>query len=199
MRNNDPLTEELRRWGHAQVNRFALSRGDRSIHVLDKVRDSAPMKKDLAVRELAPRDGTARRRIMAAGAGVKGLSIVPMWAADPIRASNDADHPHDNPEIAVDMGSPDDLRWIDRALAVLARNYLLRSIVIRVEFTAPSNAGPEARARMACERFEVEMARILGVDPLPKDEGERPALTTRQYRYELSKALDHLRGMRLAA
>ncbi len=199
MRNTDPLTEELRRWGYAQVNRFALSRGDRSIHVLDKVRDSAPMKKDLAVRELAPRNGTARRRIMAAGAGVKGLSIVPMWAADPIRASNDADHPHDNSEIAVDMGTPDDLRWVDRALAAMARNYLLRSIVIRVEFTAPSNAGPEARARMACERFEAAISKLVGFDPLPKEEGDKPALTARQYRYELSKALDLLRGMRLAA
>ncbi|MCO7469497.1 hypothetical protein NJG16_05440 [Stenotrophomonas maltophilia] len=199
MRNTDPLTEELRRWGHAQVNRFALSRGDRSIHVLDKVRDSAPMKKDLAVRELAPRDGTARRRIMAAGAGVKGLNVVPMWAADPIRASNDAGHPHDNAEIAVDMGTPDDLRWVDRALAAMARSHLLRSIIIRVEFTSPSNAGPAARARMACERFEAEMARVLGVDPKPKEDGEDPALTPRQYRYELLKALDYLRGMRLAA
>ncbi|HEL4296693.1 TPA: hypothetical protein UM674_000622 [Stenotrophomonas maltophilia] len=199
MRNNDPLTEQLRRWGHAQVNRFALSRGDRSIHVLGKVRDSAPLTKEAAVRELAPRDGAARRRMMAAGTGVKGLGIVPMWAADPIRASNDADHPHDNAEIAVDMGTPDDLRWVDRALATMARSYLLRSIVIRVEFTAPSNAGPAARARMACERFEAEMARVLGIDPKPKEEGEEPALTPRQYRYELSRGLDHLRGMQLAA
>ena len=49
MRNNDPLTEDLRRWGHAQVNRFALSRADRSVHVLDKVRDLAPMTRERAV------------------------------------------------------------------------------------------------------------------------------------------------------
>ncbi|HFF2842358.1 TPA: hypothetical protein ACGCEE_000071 [Stenotrophomonas maltophilia] len=94
MRNTDPLTEELRRWGHAQVNRFALSRADRSVHVLDKVRDHAPLTRERAIQDLVGRDGTDRRRLMAAGAGVKGLRIVPLWAADPIRASSDADHPH---------------------------------------------------------------------------------------------------------
>lgn len=31
MRNEDELTKQLRKWGHAQVNRFALSRADRSV------------------------------------------------------------------------------------------------------------------------------------------------------------------------
>lgn len=55
MRSNDPLTEVLRRWGHAQVNRFALSRADRSVHVLGKVRGHAPLTRERAARELVGR------------------------------------------------------------------------------------------------------------------------------------------------
>lgn len=110
MRNTDPLTEELRRWGCAQVNRFALSRADRSVHVLDWVREQAPQAREHPLQELVGRYGTDCRRLMAASSGVKGLRIVPLWAADPIPAANDADHPHDNPEIVVDVGVPDELR-----------------------------------------------------------------------------------------
>ena len=173
MRNTDPLTEELRRWGYAQVNRFALSRADRSVHVLDKVRDHAPMTRERAIQDLVGRDGTDRRRLMAAGAGVKGLSIVPLWAADPIRASNDADHPHDNPEIAVDVGVPDELRWIDRALASMERQYPMRALILRTEFTV--SASQAVKARMVAEKYHGK-------------------LTLRQYRYELGRGLDSVRG-----
>ena len=121
MRNNDPLTEQLRRWGHAQVNRFALSRADRRVHVLDKVRDHAPLTRERAIQDLVGRDGESRRRFMAARSGVQGMQILPIWAVDPVRAANDADKPHDNAEIAVDMGTPDELRWLDRALASMGR------------------------------------------------------------------------------
>ncbi len=194
MRNTDPLTEELRRWGHAQVNRFALSRAERGVHVLDKARDFAPRTPERALRELIARDGADRRRLMAAATGVKGLRIVPMWAADPVRASNDADHPHDNPEIAVDVGIPDELRWVDRALSSLHRHSLLRAIIVRVEFT--SAVSQAIKARMACELFEKEMALRLGIELSERQQDKPPALTTRQYRYELSRALDLLRGMR---
>lgn len=177
MRNTDPLTEELRRWGHAQVNRFALSRADRSVHVLDKVRDHAPLTRERALQDLVGRDGADRRRLMAASSGVKGLRIVPLWAADPIRASNDADHPHDNPEIAVDVGVPDELRWIDRALASMERQYPMRALILRTEFTV--SASQSVKARMVAERYG-------------------GALTLRQYRYEMGKGLEWFRG-RLAA
>ncbi|QBR44136.1 hypothetical protein [Stenotrophomonas indicatrix] len=173
MRNTDPLTEELRRWGHAQVNRFALSRADRSVHVLDKVRDHAPLTRERALQDLVGRDGADRRRLMAAGSGVQGLRIVPLWAADPIRASNDADHPHDNPEIAVDVGVPDELRWIDRALASMERQYPMRALILRTEFTV--SASQMVKARMVAEKYG-------GI------------LSLRQYRYELGKALDWFRG-----
>ncbi|MFT4410204.1 hypothetical protein ACLMOV_11295 [Stenotrophomonas muris] len=177
MRNTDPLTEDLRRWGHAQVNRFALSRADRSVHVLDKVRDHAPLTRERAVQDLVGRDGTDRRRLMAAGAGVKGLRVVPLWAADPIRASNDADHPHDNPEIAVDVGVPDELRWIDRALASMERQYPMRALIVRTEFTV--SASQAVKARMVAEKYG-------------------GTLSVWQYRRELQRGVDFMGG-RIAA
>lgn len=96
MRNNDPLTEQLRRWGHAQENRFALSRANRSVHVLDKVRDHAPLARERAMQDLVGRDGESPRRFKAARSGVQGMQMLPTWAVDPVRAANDADKPHDN-------------------------------------------------------------------------------------------------------
>ncbi|RRU23595.1 hypothetical protein [Stenotrophomonas sp. 278] len=173
MRNEDELTKQLRKWGHAQVNRFALSRADRSVHVLDKVRDHAPMTRERAARDLVARDGAERRRFMAARSGVQGMVMLPTWAVDPVRASNDADHPHDNPEIAVDTGTPDELRWVDRALASMGRQYPLRALIVRTEFTV--SASQAVKARMVAEQYG-------------------GSLTLRQYRYELGRALDLVRG-----
>lgn len=173
MRNNDPLTEQLRRWGHAQVNRFALSRADRSVHVLDKVRDHAPLTRERAMQRLVGRDGESHRRFMAARSGVQGMQLLPTWAVDSVRAANDADKPHDNAEIALDMGTPDELRWVDRALASMARQYALRSLIVRTEFTV--SASQAVKARMIAEQYG-------------------GTLTLRHYRYELGRSLDLLRG-----
>lgn len=188
MRNEDELTKQLRRWGHAQVNRFALSRADRSVHVLDKVRDHAPMTRERAAKELKARDGLDRRSFMGERSGVHGMNILPMWAVDPVRASNDADHPHDNREIAVDIGTPDELRWVDRALATLSRHQVakggevvlqgqLRELIVRTEFTV--SASQAVKARMVAEQYGGK-------------------LTIWQYRRELQRALDWLCG-RMAA
>ena len=177
MRNTDPLTEELRRWGHAQANRFALSRADRSVHVLDKVRDHAPLTRERALQDLVGRDGTERRRFMAERSGVKGMALLPIWAVDPIRASNDADHSHDNPEIAVDVGVPDELRWIDRALASMERQYPMRALILRTEFTV--SASQAVNARMVAEKYG-------------------GTLSVWQYRRELQRGVDFMGG-RIAA
>jgi len=177
MRNTDPLTEELRRWGHAQVNRFALSRADRSVHVLEKVRDHAPQTRERALQDLVGRDGAERRRFMAAHSGVQGMRMLPLWAVDPIRASNDADHPHENPEIAVDVGIPDDLRWVDRALASMARQYPLRELIVRTEFTVA--ASQAVKARIVAEKYG-------------------GTLSVWQYRRELQRGVDFMGG-RIAA
>lgn len=177
MRNTDPLTKELRRWGHAQVNRFALSRADRSFHVLDKVRDHAPLTRERALQDMVGRNGADRRRLMAAGSGVQGLRIVPLWAVDPILASNDADHPHDSPEIAVDMGVPDELRWIDRALASMERQYPMRALILRTEFTV--SASQAVKARMVAEKYG-------------------GTLSVWQYRRELQRGVDFMGGKMVA-
>ncbi|MCI2243804.1 hypothetical protein L3067_04175 [Xanthomonas sp. PPL568] len=172
-REPDYITEQLRRWGYAQANRYAYSRGGRSVHALEQARDLAPGTVENAMRDLVGRDGTSRRRFMAARSGVEGMVVLPQWAVDAIRSSNDADRPHDNPEIAVDMGIPDDLRWVDRALSGLARATPLRELIVRTEFTV--SASQAVKARMVAEQYG-------------------GALSLRQYRYELGKALDWCRG-----
>jgi hypothetical protein len=193
LHRTDPLIDELKRWGNAQANRYAYTRADRSIHMLEQARDMAPGTVENALRDLKGRDGADRRRFMAARSGDVGLAILPTWAVDAIRSSNDADRPHDNPEIAVDMGIPDELRWVDRALAQMSRRFLLRSIIIRIEFTA--SVGRGVKARMACEEFEKEVAKRLGVAAPQPQEGGKPALTARQFRYELERGLDWMRGV----
>ena len=173
MAKGDPMVEALRAWGHAQANRYALSRADRSVHVLDKVRDHAPMTRERAMADLVGRDGGDRRRYMAARSGVAGMQMLPTWAVDPIRATNNAEHPHDNPEIAVDVGIPDNLRWVESALVAMERQNLLRALIVRTEYTVA--ASQAVKARMVADKYGGE-------------------LTLRQYRYELTKGLDWFRG-----
>jgi len=173
MRNNDPLTKQLRRWGHDQVNRLALSRADRSVHVLDKVRDHAPLTRERAARELVGGMGAERRRFMAARSGVQGMSMLPIWAVSPIRSANDADHSHDNPEIAVDTGTPDEPRSVDRAMASMHRQYPLRALIVRTEFIV--SASQKVKARMVAGQYG-------------------GAFSVWQYRRELQRAVDWFAG-----
>lgn len=66
------------------------------------------------MRELVGRDGVDRWRFMGARSGIAGMHTLPTWAIRPVRASNDADKLHHNPEIAVDMATPDELSWVAR-------------------------------------------------------------------------------------
>lgn len=172
-READPIIEDLRRWGVAQANRYAFSRSSGRVHALETARDMAPGTRENAMRDLVGRDGSSRRRFMAERTGVDRLAMLPTWAVDPVRSSNDADRPHDNPEIAVDVGVPDDLRWIDRALASISRQSPLRELIIRTEYTV--SASQAAKAAM--------VRRSYG-----------GSLTLRQYRYELGRGLDLMRG-----
>lgn len=172
------LNDQLKRWGAATVNRFALHRDGPSAgdNVLAKTFKVANGKK--LDRELLKRDGSSRRAIMAARTGVPGLSVVPKWSCDPIRASNDADYPHERAAVCVDVGIPDDLRWIDRALSQMSRQHAIRAMIVREEFTG------QGTQRMKAMRVQ----RAYG--------GQ---LSVRQYRYELQRALDWLRGAQEAA
>lgn len=189
---DDYLVQQLKRWGVAVVNRYAgyydgPSAGD---SVLAKQTDlglASKRKKD-DERELVGRDGTARRRLMAAKAcgepesgqasGAKlQLAIVPMWAADPVPARNDADPPRSFAAARVDMGIPDDLRWVERAIASLGRRFPMREQILREEYT--TSGSQRAKARRVAERYDGK-------------------LTLRQYRYELYKGLDWLRASEAA-
>ncbi|HGM5034468.1 TPA: hypothetical protein ACKPZU_000200 [Stenotrophomonas maltophilia] len=173
MATDDYLVQQLRAWGHAQANRFALTYADRSTHVLEKARDMAPGTRERALRDLVGRDGSSRRRFMADRSGVEGMGMLPAWAVDPVRSTNDADKPHDNPEIAVDIGIPDELRWVEQALASMMRQHPLRALVLHTEYTV--SASQAVKARMVAEKYG-------------------GGLSLRQYRYELGKALDWFRG-----
>lgn len=125
MATDDNLTAQLRAWGFAQANRFALTYADRSTHVLEQARDMAPGTRERALRDLVGRDGSSRRRFMADRSGVEGMGMLPAWAVDPVQSTNDAEKPHDNPEIAVDVGIPDELRWVEQGLASMMRQHPL--------------------------------------------------------------------------
>lgn len=176
MRRDDELARQLKRWGYATVQRYngaANDDGDR--HMLDRARDIAPGTRERAQRQLIGRGGEARRRIMAQG--MEGLSIVPEWACDPIRARNDAGPPRSGCGW-VDIGVPDELRWIDRALSQLARATPVRAMVLQAEFCMVGSQRRKAEA--VAERYG-------------------GAFTVWQYRAELERALAHLEGARAAA
>jgi hypothetical protein len=169
----DEMRKILKEWGIATVNRYCYTRGDRSIHVLSQVRDMQPKTKEDALRPLIPRDGSARRRLMAAGIPWdkpgNRMEMVPMWAAEPIRASNDACPPADLPEIAVDAGIPDHLIWVERELISLKRAYPMRELVVRTEYTV--SASQAVKVNMVKDEYDGD-------------------LTLRQYRMELEKSID---------
>lgn len=177
MATDDYLVQQLRAWGHAQANRFALTYADRSTHVLEKARDMAPGTREKALRDLVGRDGSSRRRFMAERSGIPKMEVLPAWAVDPVRSTNDADKPHDNPEIAVDVGIPDELRWVEQALASMMRQHPLRALVLHTEYTV--SASQAVKARMVAEKYG-------------------GALSVWQYRRELQRAVDWMGG-RIAA
>lgn len=173
MATDDYLVQQLRAWGHAQANRFALTYADRSTHVLEKARDMAPGTRERALRDLVGRDGSSRRRFMADRSGVEGMGMLPAWAVDPVRSTNDADKPHDNPEIAVDIGIPDALRWVEQALTSMMRQHPLRAMVLHTEFTVA--ASQAVKARMVAEKYG-------------------GTLSVWQYRRELQRGVDWMTG-----
>lgn len=75
------------------------------------------------------------------------------------------------------MGVPDELRWIDRALAQLSRETPMRALILREEFCGVGTH------RMKAARIEHQYGGTL---------------TVRQYRYELQRALDWMRGRKAA-
>lgn len=174
------IREALKLWGIAEANRFAVSRGERTVHALQQVRDHAPGTK--ADREVVGRDGGDRRRFMAERTSTEKLklAILPTWAVDPVRATNNADLPHDNPEIAVDQGMPEHLRWIDRLIEVMDREKPMMAACVREEFCTAGSQ--EVKSRRVKERT-----------------GYDGAFTKWNYRAELDKAVIWMEGFAAAA
>lgn len=141
------------------------------------------MTRENVAKQLIGRHSRSRRRLMARQlyderSGAQILDIVPMWACDPMPACNDAGKPVErrlDDSAAVDRGTPEHLRWIDRALTALerSRETPLRAMIVREEFCG---VGTQAEKTAA-------VARKYG-----------GGLTLRQYRNELGRALDWLRG-----
>jgi hypothetical protein len=174
-RGFDHVIEELRRWGVAEANRYAIRGSDRGGHALERARDMAPGTRERALQKLVGRDGTSRRRRMAQSVGIESMRLLPMWAVDPVRFSDDGDKPRDIAETAVDMGIPDDLLWVASALASMRRQFPIRAEVCRTEFTVS-----------ASRRIKAKMVQ----------EGYGGRFTERQYRTELEKGIEWFRASR---
>lgn len=170
----DQLKTQLRRWGYAVVTRYASNDdGPRTGNsVLSRSRELAPGTRENYRRQVLGRNGDSRLRMMAKATEVPGLRKLPFWSCDPMPAKNDADAPHDRAAV-VDLGIPDDLRWIDDAIRSLSRQYPVRASVLREEFCGTGTQ------RMKAGRVQ---------------RGYGGTLSIRQYRYELSLGLEWLRG-----
>lgn len=175
----DELLDQLRRWGACKtlvrLRRQEVAPNPRQ-HIIDKFRRFAPLTSKRAKKTLVGRGGEARRRIVAAKAGVKGLYMVPIWSCDPIRCkqTNAGGGPIADEQL-VEM--PIDLQWIDRALQALQSSAPILALIVRFEFTFDGTQ--KERAEAARRRYGGEM-------------------TYSQYRRELDKALGWLHGYQQA-
>lgn len=168
----------MKRWGDASVNRMTVCHADRSTHQLARVAQDKQLPKADADRPLIARSGYTRRLRMAQSVQIANVRCVPLWTCDPIPARNDAGRPRDNPHIAVDIGIPDDLLWIEHAVCQMERQHPMMALIVRTEFTI--NASQQVKARMVAEKYG-------------------GSLTVWQYRAELDRAIAWIGGARDAA
>lgn len=203
------LIRQMKEWGHAQKFRWGCAPlnddapGMRTRdHLLAKNQSLAPQTKEKMDRPLIGRSGESRRATMAAAANeacckggrtseackecprrsrVAHLGAVPMWSCDPIPAKNDASHPFDHPPAVVDLGVPDDLQWIDVAMAEMARRHPLREACVREEYTGDARSQVARAARVAAK---------------VKYEGK---FTVWMYRREIERGLDFIEDRQSAA
>lgn len=176
------LKEQLKHWGHYQEHRFCAPLAPEDMpskveHPLARAQQFAPGEK----RERAPllRDGHDRRMLMGAAAGRvsrNGFALpVAQWAVDPIPCSETRAVVSRSTTAAVMVGSPEEYRWIDRALSDLYRQNMVRALVVLEEFTG---RGSQAR------RAEIVAKKLGGT------------FTKWQYRKELDKAMAFMEARR---
>lgn len=173
------LIRQLRAWGfHMSGGRpDGAEKVAPDVHPLSKAREFAPMTRQRAARLLAGRDGSGRRKLMAqainATSGypdLKTVRIAPVWSCDPVRCKQTGGNGgggYVQPEV------PDDLKWIDRALAQIGRDAPVRAMVLRTELI--EGGSHRRKAGVVSEAYGGNF-------------------TVRQYRYELQRAMDFMRG-----
>jgi hypothetical protein len=169
------ICDRLKEWGVASVARHARQH-DGPSHgesILEKNKDLAPGTRENFARAVVARDGRSRRRYMATNLAACGIAMVPLYACDPVPARNDASHPVSHSNAWVDIGLPDEARPIDDAIAQMARTHPIRAAIVREEFTTTG-------------KQEIKAGRVQA-----RYGGK---LTLRQYRHELEKAKEWLRG-----
>ncbi|OBU52840.1 hypothetical protein [Stenotrophomonas maltophilia] len=176
------LKEQLKHWGHYQEHRFCAplapeEASSRDEHPLARAQQFAQGTK----RERRPllRDGHARRMLLGAGAGRvnRNGAVLPVasWAVDPIPCAETRVVVSRSATAAVMVGSPDEYRWIDRALSDLYRQNMVRALVVLEEFTGRGSQAQRAAA----------VAKKLGA-----------VFTKWQYRKELDKGMAFMEARR---
>lgn len=162
---------ELQRWGEFQAERYSRPQASDDApgsHPLARAREFAPETRERAARLLAGRDGRSRLSIMGAAAGT---GISPQWASDPIPCTETRTP---GPPLAqFDRGIPADYRWIEKAIASLARTNPVRAAVLRFEFQV--KVSQAVKARMVSEETGVGLSKW-------------------QYRRELALGMAYLEG-----
>ncbi|MFK3845760.1 hypothetical protein [Stenotrophomonas sp. NPDC078853] len=176
------IKEQMRHWGHYQEHRFVSPlQAEEALamdtHPLARAQQFARGTK--VTREPVERDGLARRLLMGAAAGLVdghgGYRPVSKEFVDHIPCVETRSHAPRSATAAVMTGSPDEYRWIDRALSDLYRQNMIRALVVMEEFIG--RGGQAARAEA--------VARKAGVP-----------LTKWQYRKELEKGMAFMEGKR---
>ncbi|HHA2558837.1 TPA: hypothetical protein ACOEOH_000321 [Stenotrophomonas maltophilia] len=176
------LKEQLKHWGHYQEHRFCAPLDPEDVpskaeHPLARAQQFAPGAK----REWVPllRDGHDRRMLMGAAAGrlSRHGAVLPVapWAVDPIPCTETRTLVSRSATAAVMVGSPDEYRWIDRALSDLYRQNMVRALVVLEEFTGRGSQAQRAAV----------VAKKLGA-----------AFTKWQYRKELDKGMAFMEARR---
>ena len=177
------LKGQLKHWGHYQEHRFCAPLApeeapSRDEHPLARAQQFAQSAK----RERPPllRDGHDRRMLLGASAGRVNRNgavlLVAPWAINPIACTETRAHVSQSATAAVMVGSPDEYRWIDRALSDLYRQNIVRALVVLEEFTGRGNQAQRAAA----------VAKKLGA-----------GFTKWQYRKELDKGIAFMEARRV--
>lgn len=168
----EELITELQRWGMAQTyltERREEVRENPRQHIIERTRRFAPKTRKLFNKKLVGRDGKDRRRIMAKSACIRGVPVLPMWAADPIRCSSTRKGQWAKPQ-DVDLAMPPELAWLDVAVTALGRQSPLLELIVRTEYTWDGNRMQRAQAAQRLYRgnltlwqYRQQLDRALGI------------------------------------